>query len=64
MPLPSPSKDQKKGDFISSCMASPAMNQEYKNPKQRLAICHSQHRKSSSATTWDEIEFDNFFLLK
>jgi hypothetical protein len=64
MPLPSPSKDQKKGDFISSCMASPAMNKEYKDPKQRLAVCYSQQRKSSSSASWDEIEFDNFLLLK
>ena len=45
-------------------MASPTMNQEYKDPKQRLAVCHSQHQKSSKATSWDEIEFDNFLLLK
>tara|TARA_Y100000296_G_C4992380_1_gene166067 strand:+ start:95 stop:289 length:195 start_codon:yes stop_codon:yes gene_type:complete len=64
MPLPSPRKSQKKEDFINSCMASPVMNQEYKDPKQRLAVCHSQLRKSSSAVTWDEIEFDNFLLLK
>jgi hypothetical protein len=64
MPLPSPNKNQKKEDFINSCMASPTMNQEYKDPKQRLAVCYSQHRKSSSAATWDEIEFDNFLLLK
>jgi hypothetical protein len=64
MPLPSPRKNQKKEDFISSCMASPAMGQEYKDPKQRLAVCYSQHRKSSSATTWSEIEFDNYLLLK
>jgi len=64
MPLPSPRKGQKKEDFINSCMASPTMNQEYKDPKQRLAVCYSQHKKSSAAATWDEIEFDNFLLLK
>jgi hypothetical protein len=64
MPLPAPKKGQEKKDFINSCMASPTMNQEYKDPKQRLAVCHSQHRKSSNATTWNEIEFDNYLLLK
>jgi len=64
MPLPSPRKNQKKEDFINSCMGSPAMSKEYKDPKQRLAVCYSQHRKSSSAATWDEIEFDKFLLLK
>tara|TARA_R100000008_G_C3580875_1_gene168429 strand:+ start:1872 stop:2066 length:195 start_codon:yes stop_codon:yes gene_type:complete len=64
MPLPSPKKGQEKKDFINSCMESSIMNQEYKDPKQRLAVCHSQHRRSSAATTWSEIEFDNYLLLK
>tara|TARA_R100000458_G_C8133992_1_gene147892 strand:- start:92 stop:286 length:195 start_codon:yes stop_codon:yes gene_type:complete len=64
MPLPAPKKGQEKKDFISSCMASPTMNQEYKDPKQRLAVCHSQYGRSSKATTWDEIEFDNYLILK
>lgn len=75
MPLPTPQKDQKKKDFIDSCMASPTMNQEYKDPKQRVAVCYSQYHQTSIANTylydiyyaeakWDEIEFDNFLLLK
>jgi|TARA_R100001082_G_C4218074_1_gene97969 hypothetical protein len=64
MPLPAPKKGQEKKDFINSCMASPTMNQEYKDPKQRLAVCHSQYTRSSNATTWSEIEFDNYLLLK
>tara|TARA_B100001113_G_C20699490_1_gene444438 strand:+ start:379 stop:573 length:195 start_codon:yes stop_codon:yes gene_type:complete len=64
MPLPSPKKSQKKEDFINSCMASSVMNNEFKDPKQRLAVCHSQYRKSSASATWSEIEFDNYLLLK
>jgi hypothetical protein len=98
MPLPSPRKNQKKENFINSCMGSSTMNQEYKDPKQRLAVCHSQYKRSEAAqlaaqtagigsnkavdrgyaldydlftmeqppetATWDEIEFDNFLLLK
>jgi len=75
MPLPSPKKDQKKEDFINSCMASPAMSEEFKDPKQRAAICYSQYHRTSVANTylfgeyvkeaeWDGIEFDNFLLLK
>jgi len=56
-------------------MASPTMNQEYKDPKQRVAVCYSQYHQTSIANTylydiyyaeakWDEIEFDNFLLLK
>lgn len=64
MPLPVPKKDQKKEDFINSCMASPAMNDEFKDTKQRLAVCHSQYGKSSTAVTWGEIEFDKFLIFK
>jgi len=45
-------------------MASPTMNDEFKDPKQRLAVCHSQHRKSSATATWGEIEFDKFLIFK
>ena len=64
MPLPSPKKGQDKKDFIDACMASSVMNDEYKDPKQRLAVCYSQHRKSSVTATWDEIEFDKFLIFK
>jgi len=64
MPLPSPKKGQKKEDFINSCMASPVMNEEYKDPDQRLAVCYSQHQRSSASATWSEIEFDKFLIFK
>ena len=64
MPLPSPKKGQQKKDFINSCMASSTMNEEYKDPKQRMAVCYSQYRKSSASVTWSEIEFDKFLLFK
>jgi hypothetical protein len=64
MPLPTPKKGQQKKDFINSCMASPTMNDEYKDPKQRMAVCYSQYSKSSVSATWGEIEFDKFLLFK
>jgi hypothetical protein len=64
MPLPSPEKGQQKKEFIKSCMASSVMNQEYKDASQRLAVCHSQYRRSSTSASWDEIEFDKFIILK
>ena len=64
MPLPSPGKNQEKEEFINSCMASPAMNDEFKDSKQRLAVCHSQYRKSSASASWSEIEFDKFLIFK
>lgn len=50
MPLPTPKKGQKEKEFIASCMASPTMNKEYPNQKQRAAICYSQFsRKKKKA---------------
>ena len=50
------------------------MNSEYKNTKQRLAVCHSQYKRAYAMSllaeqglteaAWNEIEFDNFLLLK
>lgn len=64
MPLPTPKKGQKEEEFIASCMASPTMNKEYPNQKQRAAICYSQFsRKKKKAkasgeddggVTWNE----------
>jgi len=64
MPLPTPKKGQAKKDFIDACMASSVMNEEYKDSNQRLAVCYSQHKKSSSSASWSEIEFDKFLIFK
>lgn len=52
MPLISPKKNQSENDFVSSCMSDPTMSQEYKDAKQRVAVCHSlfkQAKKRKSA---------------
>jgi len=46
MPIPKPKKDESKKDFISRCMGNPTMNEEYKNPNQRYAICNNAARGS------------------
>lgn len=43
MPIPKPKKDQKKDEFISSCMS--ILNEEYPDNKQRAAVCFSQWKK-------------------
>jgi len=47
MPLPKPRKNEAKQRFISRCIANPTMKKEYKNKKQRIAVCYSQwkHKK-------------------
>ena len=60
MPLPKPSKGQKKDEFISSCMANPTMLKEYPDQKQRAAVCYSQagEKLESKSKGMDEKDFD------
>lgn len=39
MPIPTPSKDENRKDFISRCMSDKTMNQEFPDSKKRAAIC-------------------------
>jgi hypothetical protein len=48
MPLPSPSKKEKKSDFISRCMSDEAMKKEYPNRDQRLAVCFTTWKRSKN----------------
>ena len=49
MPLPSPQKDEKRSDFMGRCMTQLADKGEFKDTKQRAAVCYSQlvRRKKS-----------------
>ena len=42
MPIPKPSENESKDDFISRCMADDTMNSEYPDKEQRAAVCYSQ----------------------
>lgn len=41
MPIPKPSKGEKKNDFISRCLDDKVMLSEYTNKEQRIAICET-----------------------
>ena len=45
MPIPTPEKGEPSKVFIGRCVSSPAMQKEYPDQKQRLAVCYSQLRK-------------------
>jgi hypothetical protein len=49
MPLPSPKPGENKDDFISRCMGSDVMLEEYPDEKQRAAVCNNQWRKIEMA---------------
>lgn len=37
--MPTPRKNEEKGEYISRCMASDEMQEEFKDRKQRYAVC-------------------------
>ena len=43
MPLPNPKKDEEKNDFMNRCMSDATMNKEFKDNKQRVAVCMAQY---------------------
>jgi hypothetical protein len=49
MPLPTPNDNESERDFVTRCMASDAA-QEFKDEKQRAAVCYSQWRGDKRKT--------------
>jgi len=45
VPIPSPRKGEKEGDFIGRCMGDGLMKTDYKDQKQRLAVCYASWRE-------------------
>jgi hypothetical protein len=48
MPLVTPKKSEKQGDFVSRCMGDETMNKEFPDQKQRAAVCYSQFKKADA----------------
>lgn len=58
MPLPKPSKKETEQEFVSRCMGDDMVQKEYKDQKQRAAICYSQFKtreKAKGETSWDDV---------
>ena len=58
MPLPKPSKKETEQEFVSRCMGDDMMNKDFKDQKQRAAVCYSQYRKrtkNKSEASWDDV---------
>jgi len=45
MPLPKPRKKESQQEFVSRCMGDDMMLDEYKDKKQRAAICYTQFKQ-------------------
>jgi len=46
VPLPKPSQDENRAEFVSRCMSNPTMRTEFPDNNQRLAVCGSQFDQS------------------
>jgi hypothetical protein len=58
MPLPSPKKKETEQEFVSRCMGDDMMNQDFKDQKQRAAVCYSQYKKrikNKGEASWDDV---------
>jgi len=58
MPLPGKRKDESRKEFMSRCMGDDMMNTEFKDPKQRAAVCNSQferRKKSKGTANWNDV---------
>jgi hypothetical protein len=49
MPLITPKKSEKQGDFVSRCMGDETMNKDFPDQKQRAAVCYSQFKKAKAS---------------
>lgn len=58
MPLPKPSKKETESEFVNRCMGDEIMNKDYKDQKQRVAVCYSQYKtriKNKGEASWDDV---------
>ena len=46
MPLPKPSEDESRKQFVDRCMADEVMNSEFPEREQRYAVCNSQYERA------------------
>jgi hypothetical protein len=66
MPLPKPRKRESRQEFVSRCMSDDMMTSEYKEQKQRVAVCLTQFQniqKSKGEASWDDVRKGNILGL-
>jgi len=58
MPLPKIRKKETEQEFISRCMSDEMMRNDFKDQKQRAAVCYSQFKvreKTKGEASWDDV---------
>jgi hypothetical protein len=63
MPLPNPKSGEKKSDFISRCMVDLSDKEEFKDSKQRAAVCYSQFEEAESKASVVVSNEDDYTLF-
>lgn len=56
MPIPQPEKNEDRQKFVSRCMSDETMKKDYKDTKQRIAVCLSQIKRDKSQSILGEIQ--------
>lgn len=61
MPIPTPQKNQEEESFMQDCMGDPTMNKDFKDQKQRAAICYRQFRtrKDKKSDASEEVKWSD-----
>jgi hypothetical protein len=63
MPLPSPKDKEKRSEFMNRCMLDLAGKDEFKDNKQRAAVCFSQYKKGLSEASLVVGEGDTEYII-
>jgi hypothetical protein len=66
MPLPKPRKQESEQEFVSRCMGDDMMNKDFKDQKQRAAVCYSQFKSRKTIkgeASWDDVRIGDSLNL-
>ena len=61
MPLPERDKEEEAKNFVSRCMSSDKMKEEYKDSNQRLAVCINQSRAAVDGDLISMASEENYY---
>ena len=67
MPLIKPKKSESEQEFVNRCMSDDMVQKDFKDQKQRAAVCYSQFRvreRMKGEASWDDVRMgDSLNLL-
>ena len=66
MPLPKPRKQESEQEFVSRCMGDDMMDKDFKDQKQRAAVCYSQFKTRKTMkgeASWDDVRMGDSLNL-